>query len=69
MTTDAIELELGRPFGSLIFFWNQLKLPKGLPNSSLIASAVIFAGLWGEPRSGEKATSDLPSPLPFCLKT
>jgi hypothetical protein len=69
MTADAIELELGRPFGSLIFFWNQLKLPKGLPNSSSIVSAVIFAGPWGEPRSGEKATSVLPSPLLFCLKS
>ncbi len=72
ITADAIELELLRLFGSLIYgrkySWSS-PVPKGIANSSSIASTVIFVGLLGEPWSGGKATSVLPSPLHFWLET
>jgi hypothetical protein len=69
MTADAIELELGRPLGSFSWFQKKIRLPKGLPNSSSIALAVIFVALSGPPRSGRQASVPQSSVLTKCYRS
>jgi hypothetical protein len=69
MTAEAIELELGRPLGSLSWFQKKIRLPNGLPNFSSIASAVIFVALSGPPRSGRQASVPQSSVLTKCYRS